>query len=180
MWTESLFSRTVSRPSTEYKFSWYKSRSVQSFSGYRTFSVQSTAAVLSGIASSSLRFTESVSMRDVRCATNFWPHPSLPPSLHLSPPHPPTPLYLSVSRSEDAFAQAGGTGRHSQGKAGSIVAGSRSKSRNECSLTVWKRVDLTKSVDEVVFQMSQFPHKSVSLFFMLAITKDEFTDLWGN
>ena len=26
---------------------------------------------------------------------------------------------------------------------------------------------------------SQFPHKSVNLFFILVIVKDKFTDLWG-
>ena len=29
------------------------------------------------------------------------------------------------------------------------------------------------------FRKSQFPHKSVNLFFILVIVKDKLTDLWG-
>jgi hypothetical protein len=38
---------------------------------------------------------------------------------------------------------------------------------------------LTESVYNVVWK-SQFPLKSVNLFFMLVITKDKLTDLWGH
>ena len=30
------------------------------------------------------------------------------------------------------------------------------------------------------FCTSQFPHKSVNLFFILLVAKDKFTDLWGS
>ena len=39
---------------------------------------------------------------------------------------------------------------------------------------------LTESVYTVVLQKSQFPHKSVNVFFILVIITDKLTDLCGN
>ena len=44
----------------------------------------------------------------------------------------------------------------------------------------WHKVFISHKVFIKSYRKSQSPHKSVDLFFILVLAKDELTDLWGS
>ena len=59
------------------------------------------------------------------------------------------------------------------------IVGWRNRARAHTVFTCPCGFHLTESVYQVGCK-SQFPHKSVNLIFMLVITKNKLTDLWGS